>query len=93
MAEPTKFMATHTVQPGETLSHLSLKYYGSTDRSKWMMIYEANKGMIGDNPAVLKAGWVLKIPVEKQEPAAEPKAEPKATQPPSKAGRPQHLEQ
>ena len=67
MAEPTKFIATHTVQANETLSHLALKYYGSAAREKWMLIYEANKGVIGKDPGVLKPGWVLKIPAEQQD--------------------------
>ncbi len=72
MAEPTKFITTHTVQPGETLSHLTLKYYGSTAREKWMVIYEANKGMIGHDPGKILPGWELKIPVEGQETSRPP---------------------
>ncbi len=86
MAEPTKFIATHTVQPNETLSDLALKYYGSASREKWMIIYEANKGVIGDNPGLLKPGWVLKIPAETQEPAASKSSA-------SRAGRPRHIEE
>jgi len=46
----------------ETLSHLSLKYYGSAVRDYWMVIYEANKDVIGDNPAHVRPGLVVKIP-------------------------------
>lgn len=55
-------IAEHTVQSGETLSHLSLKYYGSAVKDKWMVIYEANKEIIGDNPNRVPLGSVLKIP-------------------------------
>lgn len=57
-----EFLAEHTVAQGETLSHISLKYYGSAVRAKWMIIYEANKDVIGDNPNVVRVGTVLKIP-------------------------------
>jgi nucleoid-associated protein YgaU len=50
----------HTVGAGETLSHISLKYYGTANR--WQEIYEANKDEIGDNPNKIKAGQELIIP-------------------------------
>jgi nucleoid-associated protein YgaU len=53
---------THTVVAGETLSDISMKYYKSSIRDKWIKIYEANKDVIGDNPSIIKAGQVLKIP-------------------------------
>ncbi len=56
------FIAEHTVQGGETLSHIALKYYGSAVKDKWMVIYEANKAAIGDNPNHLPRGITLKIP-------------------------------
>ncbi len=55
-------LAEHTVASGETLSHISLKYYGSAIKDKYMIIYEANKEVIGDNPNMIKPGMVLKIP-------------------------------
>ena len=58
----TNFIAEHTVTAGETLSHIALKYYGSAVKEKWMIIYEANKAVIGDNPNKIRAGQVLKIP-------------------------------
>lgn len=57
-----KFIAEHTVGGGETLSHLSLKYYGSATKPYWMVIYETNKALIGENPNRLKRGIALKIP-------------------------------
>jgi nucleoid-associated protein YgaU len=57
-----KIKAVHTVAKGETLSDISLKYYGSAVKEKWMKIYEANKDVIGDNPNLIVTGQVLKIP-------------------------------
>lgn len=58
-----KFIAEHKLTSTETLSHLSLKYYGSAIRDYWMVIYEANKDVIGPNPALVVPGMVIKIPV------------------------------
>jgi nucleoid-associated protein YgaU len=60
--EAKKVKAEHTVAEGETLSDLALKYYGSAAKEKWMAIYEANKGVIGDDPNLIKPGQELKIP-------------------------------
>jgi len=49
----------HTVKPGETLAGLAKRYYG--DRSKWRVIFNANRDLIHD-PDVLAVGWVLEIP-------------------------------
>lgn len=62
-AAKPKFLAEHTVVSGESLSLLSKKYYGSIAQDKWMLIYEANKAIIGDNPNLIRVGQVLKIPV------------------------------
>jgi nucleoid-associated protein YgaU len=61
-AAKKKFIAEHTLTSEETLSHLSLKYYGSATKPYWMVIYEANKDVIGDNPNRVHSGMVLKIP-------------------------------
>lgn len=61
-AAKPKFIKEHTMTADETLSHLSLKYYGSAVRDYWMVIYEANKDVIGDNPAHVRPGLVVKIP-------------------------------
>jgi len=57
-----KTKAEHKVDAGDTLSALALKYYGKTTKDYWMLIYEANKAVIGDNPNGIKAGTVLKVP-------------------------------
>lgn len=59
--EPT-YMAQHKVAAGDTLSGIALKYYGSAIREKWMIIYEANRQTIGDNPGLIRVGQVLNIP-------------------------------
>jgi nucleoid-associated protein YgaU len=57
-----KIIAKHKLTAEETLSHLSLKYYGHATRDYWMVIYEANKDQIGDNPAHVRVGMELVIP-------------------------------
>jgi nucleoid-associated protein YgaU len=54
------FIAEHTVKPGDTLGHISKKYYGSAYH--YPLIYEANKEVIGDDPDLIIDGTVLKIP-------------------------------
>ena len=61
-AKAQKKARKHVVQSDETLSHISLKYYGSAAKDKWMIIYEANKEIIGDNPNIIRPGMELIIP-------------------------------
>lgn len=61
-APSTKFIAEHTVEVGDTLSGIALKYYGSATKDMWMVIYNANKTVIGDDPNLIKPGQNLKIP-------------------------------
>jgi LysM repeat protein len=61
-AAATTYIAEHTVVPGDSLSAIAKKYYGSTARDKWMAIYEENKAIIGDNPNLIHPGQVFKIP-------------------------------
>lgn len=49
----------YTVEPGDTLSHIALHYYGSAGRSSYMKIAEANG--ISD-PNKIQVGQKLKIP-------------------------------
>jgi nucleoid-associated protein YgaU len=58
-----QFLAEHTVEAGETLSHIALKYYKNANKPFYMAIYEANKATIGDNPNRIKPGMLLHIPV------------------------------
>jgi len=61
-AAKPKFIAEYKVQPDDTLSHVALKYYKHATRDYWMLIYEANKAVIGDNPGLIRPGMVLQIP-------------------------------
>jgi LysM repeat protein len=62
LSAETNYIAEHTVVSGDSLSGIALKYYGSTARDKWMLIYEENKKIIGDNPNLIRPGQVFKIP-------------------------------
>ena len=55
-----EFIAEHTVVPGDNLSFISEKYYGT--QANFRILYEANKDVIGDNMNLIKPGQVLKIP-------------------------------
>ena len=52
--------STHTVAAGDTLISLSRSYYGKD--GLWELIYDANRALIGDDPAALKVGMKLRIP-------------------------------
>jgi hypothetical protein len=47
----------YTVKSGDTLSKIG-QHHGVA----WREIYEANKGVIGDNPDLIKPGQKLRIP-------------------------------
>lgn len=49
----------HTVQPGDTLSKIALKYYNN--RAKWRDIFAANRAVM-KSESDLKVGMELKIP-------------------------------
>lgn len=53
---------TYIVGEGETLITLAVQFYG--DQSKWLLIYEANRALIGDNPNYVAPGSALIIPAE-----------------------------
>jgi nucleoid-associated protein YgaU len=57
-----KIIATHMIHDTDTLSSIALKYYGSAVRDYWMVIYEFNKAVIGNNPGVIRPGTELMIP-------------------------------
>jgi len=52
--------STYVVQPGDTLSQISARFYGTA--AYWPGIYLANQAAIGPNPNVLRIGTVLVIP-------------------------------
>lgn len=51
---------TYTVVKGDCLWNVAKKFYGNG--SKYTIIYDANKGVIGDNPNLIYQGQVLIIP-------------------------------
>jgi nucleoid-associated protein YgaU len=55
-----KVIRKHTVVSGDTLTGIAKKYYD--DAGKYMVIYEANKELIGDNPDLIQIGMELIIP-------------------------------
>ncbi len=52
-------MQTYTVQPGDSLSLISKRFYG--DANQYNKIFEANRDQL-DNPDHIKSGQKLKIP-------------------------------
>lgn len=65
----------YTVRPGDTLSSIALRFYGS--RSRWPAIFQANKAVI-KNPDAIFPGEVLTIPDKPGRQAAAPPAAPAA---------------
>jgi Tfp pilus assembly protein FimV len=51
----------YAVQPGDTLSSIAQRFYGST--AGWQWLYQANRSVI-KNPNVIYAGEVLGIPYD-----------------------------
>lgn len=52
--------ATYIVKSGDNLSNIAKQFYNSS--AKWELIYQANRGKIGDEPGNLKLGMELLIP-------------------------------
>lgn len=57
-----QMIAEHVVGEDDTLSHIALKYYKNAAKPYWMVIFEANKEVIGDNPNIIVPGMKLRIP-------------------------------
>ena len=51
---------TYTVVKGDCLWNIAKKFYGNG--SKYTVIYDANRGVIGGNPNLIYPGQVLTIP-------------------------------
>lgn len=52
----------YTVKQGDTLSSIALQFYGNGEEPLWRIIYNANVGVIGQDPNVLTTGQELNIP-------------------------------
>lgn len=50
----------HVVEPTESLSEIALETTGDADN--WEALYEANKDVVGDDPALIHPGQVLVLP-------------------------------
>jgi LysM repeat protein len=55
---PTPAATTYTVRSGDSLSSIAAKF-GIAD---WHTLYNANVRVIGSDPNLIRAGWVLTIP-------------------------------
>lgn len=53
-------MTTYTVQSGDTLSVIAQRFY--SDANLWQRIYDANRGIIGQDPDRIFPGQNLVIP-------------------------------
>jgi LysM domain len=52
---------SHVVAQGEMLSAISQRFFG--DAGKWPVIFEANRGIIGSNPDLIRRGQRLLVPL------------------------------
>ncbi|MGN1481454.1 LysM peptidoglycan-binding domain-containing protein [Porcipelethomonas sp.] len=59
-SKDTSASKTYTVVSGDCLWNIAKKFYG--DGSKYTVIYNANKSVIGSNPNLIYPGQVLTIP-------------------------------
>lgn len=59
-AEAAKCGSNYLVKPGDTLSEISQRLYGTA--TKWRTIYRANRKKIGRSVRLLRVGQGLKIP-------------------------------
>jgi nucleoid-associated protein YgaU len=50
----------YVVQSGDCLSAIAQRFYG--DASRWPVIYNVNRGVIGNNPNLIFPGQVFYIP-------------------------------
>ncbi len=58
-ADPASVPSTYTVRPGDTLSSISKRFYGTP--SRWMDIFQANRDRLASQNA-LRVGQELRIP-------------------------------
>ena len=61
-AKKPKIIDTHTVQSGETLSHVALEYYGHATPPYWKFLLEHNKEVLKGNERNVREGMELEIP-------------------------------
>lgn len=61
-AEKAEIIDTHTVQSGETLSHIALEYYNHATPPYWKYLLEHNKEVLEGNERNVRPGMELEIP-------------------------------
>lgn len=61
-SKPDPGTVHHRVETGDSLSSISLRYYGK--EYKWDIIFNANSKQLGGNPDRLKIGMVIVVPLE-----------------------------
>ncbi len=61
-SEKPDIIATHTVESGETLSHIALKYYKHATPPYWKYLLEHNKEVLKGNERNVRTGMELEIP-------------------------------
>ena len=61
-AKKPALMTKHTVEAGETLSHIALKYYKHATPKYWKFLLEHNHDVLKGNEKTLRTGMVLEIP-------------------------------
>lgn len=75
----------YTVARGDSLSKIARRAYG--DRRRYVEIFEANAGVIGSNPSMIRVGMELMVPCGDDQaaaaPAEEAEPEPAAAEPES----------
>ena len=57
-----KIIAKHTVESGQTLSDVALKYYNHATPPYWKLLLEVNKAILKGDEKNIKKGLVLEIP-------------------------------
>jgi LysM repeat protein len=57
--DPEPEFQTYTIQPGDSLSRIALRFYGKS--SLWNVIFEANQHILS-SPSLIRPGQELKIP-------------------------------
>ena len=81
---PTPVPPTVTVRGGDTLGGIARRVLG--DSRRWKELHELNRGVIGDDPARLRIGQVLRMPGQAAGPArqAPPAAPATPARPPAR---------
>lgn len=60
---PIEVDSNYIVQSGDSLSAIAERAYNGSSEAGWRRIYDVNKGVIGNDPNLIRPGQVLYIPV------------------------------